>query len=160
MGNRELECKNSEADPSGFSTAGVAAEEQEQAVDRVGDAVGDDWSSQATSSPKEQEPQESAIDHVFDHSRNALADVGTAEKYVDEDRANGPSNTRITPNSGKAIHQVAAVDHLFTERSKGPGERESKEQELDVVAERLERRKVRHFADAPPQARRRSKQFE
>src|SRR5258708_34600640 len=107
----------------GFSTAWVAAKEQEQAVDRVGDAVGDDWSSQATSSPKEQEPQESAIDHVFDHSRNALADVGAAEKYVNEDRANGPSNTRITPNSGKAIHQVAAVDHLFTERSKGPGER-------------------------------------
>src|SRR6267154_2795896 len=127
MGNRELECQNSEAEPSGFSTAGVAAEEQE--------------------------PQESAIDHVFDHSRNALADVGTAEKYVDEDRANGPSNTRITPNSGKAIHQVAAVDHLFTERSKGPGERESKEQELDVVAERLERRKVRHFADEPHEQR-------
>src|SRR5260221_13033888 len=97
MGNRELECQNSEAEPSGFSTAGVAAEEQEQAVDRVGDAEGGDWSSQATSSPKEQEPQETAIDHVFGHSRNALADGGTAEKHVDDDRANGPSNPRLTP---------------------------------------------------------------
>src|SRR5258708_31003845 len=123
--------------------AGVLSKEHEDEVDRVRDAMGNNRHGEVAPGAQVHQTQQHAHEALVDDSRHSLICVGEAECEVDHDKADPPCRPGTIQQVGNPVHQVATVDHLFSEGRHRPYHHQTDERHHQVSMQRAKHLEVR-----------------
>src|SRR5215831_13479419 len=100
----------------------VYSKVNQQDIDRVLDAVGDNWRPEVSTGHEVKGSEDRAVDDVFDHAGGALRKMRQTEDKTAQDRGREPTRCRSPENVSKAIHEITAPNRLLAKGRENPGE--------------------------------------
>jgi hypothetical protein len=113
--------------------------------------VGDNWDRKVPSAYQVKNPKQTPTYHILDLSNRALVVMTKAEKNAGQRQTECPSRSGASEELGYTIHQVTAVNQLFSESGKAPRKQQRYRQHCRISDKWTKVRKVRPLMEVANQ---------
>ncbi len=111
---------------------------EKNAINGIGDAVGEDWHPKVAARGKIQACEKGTIDDVLGHAGDALVVVCQSKNCGGEEERDDKTAPDGAEHLCDSIKNVTSPDQLFAESGKAPGERERKGKRTRVMVKLVE----------------------